>query len=220
MKKKQLSWKWIPFVFVLFFSLLFIFFQISGIFTLEKSKAIVEATGSLAGVMIFLLLVSDLVTPVPSSILMTLAGNLYGPLWGTLLNTCASLLASVIGFMLCRYLARIKTRKFISEENEQSMNRWFHTWGEGILVLSRMLPMVTETMSCFAGLTSITFKRFFIFIFVGTLPISFFYAYFGSKATSIGEWSFPLIIGVLVPGLLWIVIQLIISAKNKKKVDS
>lgn len=191
----------------LFFLLLYLVFEWSGVLTLQNTKDYVQSSGPLAGLIIALLLVSDLITPVPSSVLMTLAGSIYGVLWGTIIGSSGSLLSSVIGFFITRRWGKRRLRVIGSTEI-RSMNRWFHRWGEGILILSRMIPMLTETMSCFAGLTRIPFKRFLLLIVVGTIPITTFYSYFGSQAQSVSEWSLPLTAGVVVPGITWILLHL------------
>jgi uncharacterized membrane protein YdjX (TVP38/TMEM64 family) len=67
-----------------------------------------------------------------------------------------------------------------------------------------MVPMLTETMSCFAGLTGISFLRFLSIIIIGTIPVTVYYSYFGSQLHRVSEWSFPLAVGVIIPGILWI----------------
>ncbi len=189
-----------------FFLLLYMVFEWSGVLTLQNTKDYIQSSGPLAGVIIALLLVSDLITPVPSSVLMTLAGSIYGILWGTIIGSSGSLLSSVIGFFITRKLGKHRLRLIDSAEVD-SMDRWFLRWGEGILILSRMVPMLTETMSCFAGLTRIPVRRFLLLILIGTIPITIFYSYFGSRAQSVSEWSLPLTIGVMIPGILWILLH-------------
>ncbi|MFO7967403.1 MAG: VTT domain-containing protein [Archaeoglobaceae archaeon] len=182
-------------------------FRFFGAPDLTRFKGYVSPS-PLAGLVIILLLISDLVTPVPSSVLMTLAGSLYGVFWGTVIGSSGSLLASITGFYLVRKLGEGRLRSLITEEEIISMNDWFHHWGEGIVIISRMVPIVAETMSCFAGLTSISFKRFLVLLLLGTTPISFYYSYFGSRSQTVSEWSLPLVLGVTIPGALWIALHL------------
>lgn len=198
------------------FLLLYFIFEWSGVLTLQKTKEYVQSSGPFAGLLITLLLVSDLITPVPSSVLMTLAGSLYGTLWGTVIGS-GSLLSSIMGFFVTRRFGKHKALKLIDQKEIHSMNKWFHRWGEGILILSRMIPMLTETMSCFAGFTRISFKRFLLLISVGTVPVAIFYSYFGNKAQSVSEWSLPLTAGVAVPGIIWILLHLKMRSEEYEK---
>ncbi|WP_292486629.1 TVP38/TMEM64 family protein [Methanohalobium sp.] len=203
-KWETFNWRYIPLILFTVFLMIFIIFELSGLLTLEDAKNWVLSFDSLAGLVIILMLIIDLVIPVPSSVLMTLAGSLYGFFWGVLIGTLGSLLASITGFCLTRYIRKRKALTFIDESEQKSMNKWFTQWGEGILILSRMVPMLTETMSCFAGLTGISFLRFLVIIIIGTIPVTVYYSYFGSHLHSVSEWSFPLAAGVIIPGILWI----------------
>jgi 3-dehydroquinate synthase len=203
-KWETFNWRFLPLILFTVFLMIFIIFELSGLLTLEDAKDWVISFDSLAGLVIILMLIIDLVIPVPSSVLMTLAGSLYGFFWGVLIGTLGSLLASITGFCLTRYIGKRKALTFIDESEQKSMNKWFTQWGEGILILSRMVPMLTETMSCFAGLTGISFSRFLSIIIIGTIPVTVYYSYFGSHLHSVSEWSFPLAVGVIIPGILWI----------------
>lgn len=172
----------------------------------------------MAGFIIILLLVGDLLMSVPSSILMTLAGSVYGTVIGTVVGSVGSLLSSIIGFVVCRRFGGSITRRLISEKEIETMNKWFRRWGEGILILSRMLSMLPETMSCFAGLTRISFLRFRVLITIGTVPMAFFYSYFGSRSQTLADWSIPLILGVVVPGILWILLHLKMTQEKNQGV--
>ncbi|MFP4558764.1 MAG: hypothetical protein ACLFO6_04640, partial [Archaeoglobaceae archaeon] len=48
---------------------------------------------------------------------------------------------------------------------------------------------------------------FLLLILIGTIPITIFYSYFGSRAQSVSEWSLPLTVGVVIPGILWILLH-------------
>ncbi len=202
----RVSWKWIPLAFLILFLLMFLVFEMTGIFTINTAEKWIKEAGPLAGFVIVLLLVSDLVTPVPSSILMTFSGSLYGIWGGTFFSTVGSVGASVIGFLLGRF-GKEGVSKIITRDDLRSMDGWFYRWGEGILILSRMIPMVTETMSCFAGITDISFRRFLLLILVGTVPMTFFYAYVGHMSESVSQWALPLILGIVVPGIAWIMMH-------------
>ncbi|WP_370867575.1 VTT domain-containing protein [Methanolobus sp.] len=46
-------------------------------------------------------------------------------------------------------------------------------------MLSKMIPIVSETMACFAGLTGISWRKFIILSLLGIIPVSVYYAYVG-----------------------------------------
>lgn len=204
---KQKYWKLIPILIFTFFLLIYVILELSGLLTVEDVKEILNQSGSYSGLIIIGLLTSDLVLPIPSSVVMTFSGLFYGFLAGALISTIGSLTGSITGFIIFRKKGQSFTKKLIDMDEQKSMNNWFNSYGEGILIISRMIPMLAETMACFAGLTKISFKRFLLFIAVGTIPISLYYSYFGSHLKTVSEWSLPLAIGIIIPGIIWIILK-------------
>jgi uncharacterized membrane protein YdjX (TVP38/TMEM64 family) len=202
-KNRFIRWKYIPFFLFVLFLGLFLFFEYSGILSLSDTEKIIYNHKEYAGIIIILILISDIITPIPSSIVMTISGNIYGFFWGAIISYIGAVLSALLGFLLFRNYGRKKTLHILGKKEYASMNKYFRVYGETIIIISRMFPMVTEVISCFAGLTKISIKRFFILVSLGTLPMVFYYAYFGSVAENASEWAMPLILGFLIPGVIW-----------------
>lgn len=204
-ERKALNWKHIPVILASMFLFLFIVFEISGLITLEKINYLVMGSGAFAAFIIVFFLVIDLVLPMPSTVLMTFSGVFYGFFIGTLINITGSFLASLAGFVITRKLGG--TRLLIDATEKRSMDEWFIKWGEGILVLSKMVPIISETMACFAGLTSISGRKFIILSLLGIIPVSVYYAYVGSTSQNFSEWLLPLFFGIAIPILIWTILK-------------
>lgn len=209
---KLSSWKTIPAVLFTFFLMIYIVFELFGVLTLSDIQHLLQSAEPFVEIIIIGLLALDLIIPVPSSVIMTFSGSMYGFLAGAILGTIGSLTGSIIGFFVFRTKGQKITRFFLNEKEEEIMNESFNNWGEGIIILSRMIPLLTETMSCFAGLTKISFKRFLLFITIGTVPVALYYSYFGSRLKTVSDWPIPLAIGIIIPGIIWI----ILGYKSKK----
>jgi 3-dehydroquinate synthase len=203
--KKALSWKHIPVTLASIFLFLFIIFETSGLITLEKINFLVMESGPFAAAIIIFFLVIDLILPMPSTVLMTFSGAFYGVFIGTLINVTGSLLASLAGFAITRKLG--KARLFLDKAEKQSMDEWFVKWGEGILILSKMIPIVSETMACFAGLTGISWRKFISLSLLGIIPVSVYYAYVGSTFENFSEWVLPLFYGIAIPIVIWSILK-------------
>ncbi|TGC09092.1 TVP38/TMEM64 family protein [Methanolobus halotolerans] len=203
--KNVLKWRHIPVILAFIFLFLFILFEVSGLITLERINSLVRESGSFAAVLIILFLIIDLILPMPSTVLMTFSGAFYGTFMGTLINITGSLLASLAGFVITRKLG--KRWSFLDNQEKQSMNEWFRKWGEGILILSKMIPIASETMACFAGLTRISLSHFIILSLIGIIPVSVYYAYFGSISESFSEWLLPLFFGIAIPIIVWSILK-------------
>jgi 3-dehydroquinate synthase len=203
--KKALSWKHIPLILASIFLFLFIIFEASGLITLEKINILVLESGSFAAAIIIIFLIIDLILPMPSTVLMTFSGAFYGVFIGTLINVTGSLLASLAGFAITRKLG--KTRLFLDKTEKRSMDEWFIRWGEGILIISKMIPIVSETMACFVGLTRISWRKFIILSLLGIIPVSVYYAYVGSTSENFSEWLLPLFFGIAIPIAVWSILK-------------
>jgi uncharacterized membrane protein YdjX (TVP38/TMEM64 family) len=208
--RKALNWRHIPLILASIFLFLFIIFEVSGLITLEKIRYFVMGSGASAAAIIIFLLVIDLILPMPSTVLMTFSGAFYGFYLGTLINITGSLLASMAGFAITRKLG--KARLFLDKTDERAMDEWFVKWGEGILILSKMVPIVSETMACFAGLTGISGRKFIVLSLLGIVPVSAYYAYFGSISQNFSEWLLPLFFGIAIPVIIWSILK-----KSKEK---
>jgi len=210
-KSEKNYWKLIPIIIFTVFLIIYIIFELTGILTLSQVKEILQQSQPYTALIIIGLLIIDLILPIPSSVVMTFSGSIYEFMGGAILGTIGSITGSTIGFIIFRKKGFKIIKKFINQNEQKSMNKWFNSYGEGIIILSRMVPMLAETMSCFAGLTKISFKRFLLFITIGTIPVSLYYSYFGSQLKTVSEWPIPLAAGVIIPGVIWIIL------KNKMK---
>lgn len=214
---KKFSWKWVPMILFLFFTIIFVLFETIGLVTIDDMINWIKSSGQMAGLVIFLLLLIDIIIPVPSSVLIMFAGSIYGIFLGTFIGFTGSLGASFAGFFIMRRLRESVGKKLVGIEELGNMNIWFHKWGEIGLVLSRMIPMVTETMSFLAGLSKITWKRFFALTSFGALPMSIYYVYVGSISKSSVEWLTYLIIGFIIPATFWMIFQHFTQKKKPVK---
>ncbi|HEY0678185.1 MAG TPA: VTT domain-containing protein [Chitinophagaceae bacterium] len=162
----------------------------------------------------FGVLVSDIVLPVPSSLVMILNGKVLGIAGGAIISLVASQLASLIGFYMGRKASPVADRIFSLADKEKS-NRLFGRYGKMAIVISKALPVISEAMSIIAGTTSTTFKEFFIFSLAGNFIVSVTYAITGSIASSVNS---NIIAGIVIgTGLIagW-VLHFLLSRKHAK----
>jgi uncharacterized membrane protein YdjX (TVP38/TMEM64 family) len=157
-----------------------------------------------AAAAIVAMLVVDLVVPVPSSVVMTAAGALLGPWLGALVSFVGALAAACVGFWACRVGGRGVARRLVGEADLERTRGWFERWGVYAIVVSRPIPMLTEVLSCLAGLTSLPFRTFLAASALGTAPICVVYAIAGSR----GSVTDPLplvVVALAVPAVGWFV---------------
>lgn len=141
------------------------------------------------------LLTIDVVLPVPSSFVMVANGKLFGLIGGTTLSIIGGTLAACVGFMIGRTSQRW-VRFFIKDSERDMVNRWLPVWGISLIILTRPIPILAETVAILAGTTTMRWQTLIISAFLGMLPISALYALTG--ATLAETQSFLLIFAITV----------------------
>ncbi len=158
------------------------------------------------GIVLAMALESCLI-PLPSEIIMPVAGTFIGGVAGSGLHfsligvALAGSLGSVVGSLAAYYLGAVGGRPVIfkygkyilvSRHDFDMAERWFQRYGGGVAFFSRMLPIIRTYISLPAGMSRMNVVRFATFTFLGSLPWCFALAYAGEKlgtqfGTSIGK---------------------------------
>lgn len=154
----------------------------------------------LAGI---LLLITDLVLPIPGTVIMSSLGYVYGIFAGGLLSATGSFLAGSLAYLLCRSFGTGVALRILGERDYQRGHRLFEHMGGWIVALSRWLPVLPEVTTCMAGLTRMPAGLFFAALACGSLPVGFAFALIGHTGV---EYPYIAIgLSALVPALLWLV---------------
>ena len=146
------------------------------------------------------LLAGDLVLPVPSSVLMTLAGALFGTWAGALISFSGAMIGALSGFYLCRRLGRKVFERMIGPQEAARVERVMEQYGVWAILLSRSVPMMTEAVSCLAGLSRLPGTTFILLAAAGTAPLCLAYAWAGSRTGS-GVQSWGVFLAFVLPAL-------------------
>ncbi|MEH6472761.1 MAG: TVP38/TMEM64 family protein [Halopseudomonas sp.] len=121
-------------------------------------------------------------SPLPSAPIAMAAGAIYGHYEGTFYVFVGALLGASIAFGIARVLGFNAAHDWL--------NQRFPAWKLGdqrrlmwLVMLSRLLPFISfDLVSYAAGVTQLSYWRFFIATSVGILPASFLLAHFGDTA--------------------------------------
>ena len=127
-------------------------------------------------------LIETIFPPIPSEIVMPLAGYLasqghYGFAGLILVSICATLgatLGAIIIYFVSFKLGRLFVLKhgkyfLINEEKISAAERWFDKYGSKAVFFGRMAPGIRELISIPAGFSKMNFNKFATYTFVGTL---------------------------------------------------
>ncbi len=161
----------------------------------------------IVGFVLLALLAADLVLPVPSSVLMTLAGFFLGVPLGTTVGFAGAMGSAIAGFWLCRRFGRRAFVRLVGDRDQARIEGWIDRYGAWAILLSRPVPMLTEVMSCVAGLGAMTFGRFVVLSAAGTLPICLVYAWAGSTSSGTSDLVWPLVVALGIPAVGFLVVR-------------
>ena len=170
------------------FSLTFLLAESLGWTDRQLITAWLESTRDNAGgplpvaAIVFGLLCGDLVLPVPSSVVMTLSGCFLGFGAGTVASFAGAMCSALLGFGLCRIFGRRAFSRIAGTGDSSRVERLMARYGPWAIILSRAVPMLTEVVSCLAGLGGMSMRRFALLSVAGTLPICAVYAWAGSTS--------------------------------------
>jgi membrane protein DedA with SNARE-associated domain len=140
---------------------------------------------------VLLMAIESACIPLPSEVIMPFAGYLVSTgqmnLWGV---AFAGAVGCVLGSMVAYWVGAYGGRPFIekygryvlvSRHDLDLADRWFAQYGELIIFISRLLPVIRTFIAFPAGVARMNVPRFMIYTFAGSLPWCLGLAYVGQK---------------------------------------
>lgn len=182
-------------------------------FSVHGAVAYLDQAGGYAWLLGWALLVSDIVLPLPGTVVMSALGYVYGALLGGLLSATGSVLAGLIAYGLCRLFGERGAKRLLGEQDFNRGRRWFAKGGGWLVCLSRSLPILPEVVACTAGLVRMPFKRFVIALVCGSLPLGFVFAWIGAAGRDEPEWAMAF--SLAIPAVLWALARLLLRKLEK-----
>ena len=171
-------------------------------FTFAGSVKWLEAAGPWAWAAGILLLVGDLVLPVPGTVVISALGYLYGAWIGGAVAAAGLIMAGMLGYGAGRLFGEDFARRWLGAGDYEKGRKLFENRGGWVVAMSRALPILPEVISCTAGLVRMPFRRFMIALACGSIPMGFLFAAVGSAGHEAPGWAFGL--SLLIPAVLWL----------------
>ncbi len=152
----------------------------------------------------FLILSSDILLPVPSSIVMYLNGTVAGFFYGGILSLASGTAGSVLGYYIGRF-SRKSLQKYLSPDQQEKSDHLFDQYGPFILIISRGIPILAESMSITAGFRRQQFLSYLLLSILGYVPVCFLYSLLGQLGKNENQFLMALLISAGFTGLFWVV---------------
>ena len=144
----------------------------------------------LAGLLVIGLLGSDILLPIPSSVVCTFAGRLFGIVTGSFICWAGLNLSTLIGYLAGSKFGWRLARRFSRHDSLLIAEQKFQSWGVWPLVLMRGLPVLAEASVLIAGIYRFPPRLFWPPILFANLGVVVAYVALGGISAQNG-W-FPL----------------------------
>lgn len=149
--------------------------------------------------LVVLVLASDLLLPVPSSLVSTLAGTRLGLAGGTLATWLGLSSGGVLGFALARWWGHALARRLTPPDDLASMESLIQRRGAAVVVVTRCLPVLAEAAVLLLGAMRLPWRRFLPPLLLANLGIALAYSALGHWAGAHGQLPLAMLLSIALP---------------------
>ena len=147
----------------------------------QASTDLLSRSDSWAWAVGILLIIADLVLPVPQASVITALGAIYGVALGTLIGTVGLILNGVAGYLLMWTPVRRVIERALKGRSTEAIAALSDRGGPWGIALSRSLPCsIPEAMVCLAGLARMPVRTFLVSLGLGSISTALLYAGIGA----------------------------------------
>lgn len=151
--------------------------------TSQKISAFIQENNTIAPLLfISICTIKPILFFLPSMGLTIVAGVLFGAFWGTVYVAIGGAFSTITGFYFAKWLGRGTAKKLIARNNMLGkFEKKSQKYGGRAVLYMRLINLPWDMVSYWAGISGVRFKDFYIASLIPLIPVSFLYAYFGSK---------------------------------------
>jgi uncharacterized membrane protein YdjX (TVP38/TMEM64 family) len=154
------------------------------------------------------LMVAHSLVPFPAEFVTFANGMLFGPVWGVAITWTGAMLGASLAFALARWFGRPFVDALMNARHRDAVDRWAKRQGIGVLLLSRLMPLISfNVINYAAGLTPISWWTFLWTTGLGILPITTLLVVTGDQVWNGSGNAWIYLVAVAVVGaLFWLLI--------------
>jgi uncharacterized membrane protein YdjX (TVP38/TMEM64 family) len=154
------------------------------------------------------LMVAHSLVPFPAEFVTFANGMLFGPVWGVAITWTGAMLGAALAFALARWFGRPFVDALMNARHRDAVDRWAKRQGIGVLLLSRLMPLISfNVINYAAGLTPISWWTFLWTTGLGILPITTLLVVTGDQVWNGSGNAWIYLVAVAVVGaLVWLLI--------------
>lgn len=186
---------------------------LTNFFTQTGTISWIESYGKWGWMAGIILLMSDLLLPIPATAVMAGLGYLYGFIIGGFIGSLGSFLSGLLGYEICRRLGRRGALWILGKDDLEKGERLYARVGGWLVVLSRWLPVFPEVVACMAGLTRMPVQTFYLALACGSVPLGFAFSAVGSIGAE--KPGLAIALSAILPPVLWFIVRPFYRTKAK-----
>lgn len=150
-------------------------------------------------VLVVALLAADVLLPVPSSILSTLAGAVLGVPLGAAASFAGMTLGCAVGYWLGRDAGRAAAAKLVGHRELRRLDGLAARHGDWTIALCRAVPVLAEGSVIMAGVAGMPLRRVLVIGALSNLGISLAYATVGATSASVNSFLLAFVGAIVIP---------------------
>jgi uncharacterized membrane protein YdjX (TVP38/TMEM64 family) len=158
------------------------------------------------------LLTSDVVLPIPSSLVSAAAGALLGFWRGTAVIWIGMTGACVTGYAIGAYATGF-ARRFIGEASLRRAESLAAQYGDTALIVCRPVPVLAEASVIFAGVVRTPLARFLVLTSWSNLGVALSYAAIGAFSVRATSFLLAFAGAITLPAIAWVIARLVFGRR-------
>ncbi|NQU78038.1 TVP38/TMEM64 family protein [Candidatus Falkowbacteria bacterium] len=190
--------------------------------TSDEAREFVRGLGFWGPLVVILyIIISHIIAPVSGAPMMVLGIALFGIYEVTIYSYLAGIISAVIAFYISRRFGRIWVLKLVGQKTMEEIDDFVEYAGTEMLILSRLFGFsVFDVISYAAGLTKVSFRKYFIITLVFSIPARVVFA-FVFRNVDFGTMT-GIIIWVGTLGFFAVLFSLFVKMymNKKRKIDA
>ena len=170
-----------------------------------------------AAVSFFLMILQSMAAPIPAFLITFANAAVFGWWQGAILSWSSAMAGAAICFYIARFLGREAVAHFVTHSALASIDKFFERYGAHAILICRLLPFMSfDYVSYAAGLTGMSFRKFFLATGVGQLPATLVYSYVGGMLTGSAQMVMT---ALLIVFALFVLVALVRQIFAKRHSD-
>ncbi len=159
---------------------------------------------------LFIILASDILLPIPSSVASTLCGLLLGAFLGFWVSFAAMTVSAMVGCLIGRF-ASGWARRLIGDDDMASLQAFQRKCGPWALLALRPVPILAEASTVFAGIGRTPWGQTTLQLLLGNAAVSLVYAIAGAYCAETENATLFAFLAVMLVSGLFVAIRFLVE---------